>query len=261
MRDHHRRAIEKLTERFRQDPDFPAMIIDGSIAKGIESENSDIDVVLVATDEEYARRKAGNNLHYFTRDGCDYPGGYMDGKIVDMQFLRDAADHGSDAMRAAFVGAWIACSRIPELEEVFNRIPIYPEREHQERIRSFYAQVEAWRWYVGEGERLGNRYLLMHSTGQLILFGGRMILAHNRILYPYHKWFLHALRNTPQKPVGFLELIERLLEHPSKQNADAFCESLFSFTEWDKPPEGWPCRFMEDSEWNWRHGPAPIADR
>jgi hypothetical protein len=261
VREHHRRAIDKLTERFRQDPDFPALIVAGSVAKGIESENSDIDAVLVATDEEYVKRKASNNLHYFTKDDCDYPGGYVDGKIVDMQFLRDVADHGSDPARAAFVGAWIAYSHIPELEKVFSRIPVYPEGEHQERIRSFYAQVEAWRWYVGEGERLGNRYLLMHSTSQLILFGGRMILAHNRILYPYHKWFLHVLRNAPLKPDGFLGLIERLLEQPSKQHADTFCEGLFGFTEWDKPPEGWPARFMEDSEWNWRYGPAPIADR
>jgi hypothetical protein len=237
------------------------MIIGGSIAKGVESENSDIDVVLVATDGEYAGRKAGGGLHYSAKDVCDYPGGYVDGKIVDMQFLRDVAHHGSDPARAAFAGAWIAYSRIPELDGVLSRIPVYPEREHRERIRSFYAQVECWRWYVGEAERRGNRYLLMHSTSQLVLFCGRMILAHNRILYPYHKWFLHTLRSAPRKPDGFLELIEGLLEHPSKGDADALCENLFAFTDWDKPPEGWPARFVEDSECNWRHGPPPVADR
>jgi hypothetical protein len=30
----------------------------------------------------------------------------------------------------------------------------------------------------------------------LVLFGSRMILAHNRILYPYRKPFMHALRRT-----------------------------------------------------------------
>lgn len=260
MREHHQKAVERLADHFRESPQFPALIVGGSIARGVERDDSDIDVVLVATDEEYAKREPGRNLHYYTTDFCDYPGGYIDGKIVDLQFLRDVADRGSDPARAAFVGAWIAYSRIPELADILSRTPVYPEHEHQERIRSFYAQVEAWRWYIGEAEKWDNRYLLMHATSQLILFGGRMILAHNRILYPYHKWFMHTLRDTPKKPDDFLALIDELLENPGKANADALCATLFSFQEWDKPPEGWPARFMEDSEWNWRDGKAPIAD-
>jgi hypothetical protein len=260
MYEHHRRAIDKVIAHFQDDPKFPALIIAGSIAKGLEREDSDVDVILVATDEEYATRAPAWDLAYYSTDSCDYEGGYVDGKICDLQFLRDVADHGSDPARAAFEGAWIGYSRIPELADILSRIPVYPEHEHQERIRSFYAQVEAWRWYVGEAEKWDDRYLLMHTTSQLALFSGRMILAHNRILYPYHKWFMHALRDAPDKPEDFLALIDDLLEHPGKANADALCESLFGFQEWDKPSEGWAARFMKDSEWNWRDGQPPIGD-
>jgi len=238
MYEHHRRAIDKVIAHFRDDPKFPALIIAGSIAKGLEREDSDIDAILVTTDEEYAKRAPTLDLHYYSTDFCDYEGGYVDGKICDLQFLRDAADHGSDPARAAFRGAWIGYSHIPGLADILSRIAVYLEHEHQERIRSFYAQVEAWHWYVGEAEKWDNRYLLMHATSQLVLFCGRMILAHNRILYPYHKWFMHALRDAPEKPDSFLALIDELLEHPGKTNADALCEKLFSFQEWGKPSEG-----------------------
>jgi hypothetical protein len=51
-----------------------------------------------------------------------------------------------------------------------------------------------------------------------------------------------------------------LLAHPCKQHTDLFCASSLSFTDWDKPPEGWASRFMEDTEWAWRRGCASLAD-
>jgi hypothetical protein len=68
------------------------------------------------------------------------------------------------------------------------------------------------------------------------------------------------LRNAPQKPENLLELIDELLAHPCPANADQFYECIVNFTEWDRAPEGWPSRFMEDSEWNWRRGRPPVED-
>jgi tetraacyldisaccharide 4'-kinase len=47
LRDHHRRVVERLKERFGRDPDFPALIIGGSVAKGWAKDDSDVDIVLV----------------------------------------------------------------------------------------------------------------------------------------------------------------------------------------------------------------------
>ena len=57
MRPHHKESIEKLIESIKQDERFLALIIGGSVAKGMEREESDIDVVLIATDEEFEKRK------------------------------------------------------------------------------------------------------------------------------------------------------------------------------------------------------------
>ena len=120
--------------------------------------------------------------------------------------------------------------------------------------------MQAHQWFVGEAEKRGDAYLMMHASSQLVLFGGRMILAHNRMLYPFHKWFTTMLRRAPDKPENFLTLMDGLLAEPSKARADAFCECLFNFTEWDIPGEGWGVRFMHDSEWTWRNGSPAIED-
>lgn len=260
MWDHHRRTIDRLTARFCDDPAFLALIIAGSVAKGLASDSSDVDFILVATDDEYRRRAAANQTHYYATDLSDYPGGYVDGKIVDRAFLREAAERGSEPARAAFVSAFVAYSHAPELPELLARIPVYPEHERQEKIRAFYAQLQVLKWYMTEADKRQDRYLAAHVAADAVLFGGRLILAHNRVLYPYHKWFMTELRRVPDQPPRLIEHAESLLAQPCQPTCDTFCNAVLDFAEWDAPPEGWPARFMHDTEWAWRRGRPAIAD-
>ena len=57
MKPHHKKAIENLTDYLKQNNKYFALIITGSVAKGQEKEDSDIDFVLVVTDEEFEKRK------------------------------------------------------------------------------------------------------------------------------------------------------------------------------------------------------------
>jgi len=43
MREHHKKAIERLTESIRSNLRYNALIITGSVAKGVEREDSDVD--------------------------------------------------------------------------------------------------------------------------------------------------------------------------------------------------------------------------
>jgi hypothetical protein len=261
MYPHHQQAIDRLTAYFQADPAFLALIIGGSIVKDLARPDSDVDFMLVATPAEYARRVQQNAFQYVSPDFTNYEGGYVDGKVIDLAFLHDAAEHGSEPARSAFDHAIVTFTRDPEITDLVARIPVYPEHNHTTKIKAFYAQVQAFQWFVGEAEKRGDSYLMTHAVAQLVLFGGRMILAHNRILYPYHKWFMTTLRRAPDKPENLMALIADLLAEPSKTRADAFCESVLNFTEWDIPTEGWPVRFMHDSEWTWRNGNRPpLAD-
>ncbi|MGB8648220.1 MAG: DUF4037 domain-containing protein [Anaerolineae bacterium] len=260
MRPQHRRTVERLIERFENDPNYPALLVGGSIARGWERDDSDVDIILLASDEEYARREPARAFHYYTTELSDYPGGYVDGKVVNSAFLDEVAERGSEPARAAFVGVLVAYSRDPELEALLARMTFYPEAERPDKMRSFYAQVQALQWYMGEADKRGDRYLATHVAADLALYGGRLILAHNRVLYPYHKWFTTVLREIKDRPANFMERMEALLTAPCKKTADAFCESVLGFTQWETPPEGWPTRFMQDSEWAWRTGKPPLAD-
>lgn len=204
MKPHHKRAIEKLTEHLKQDDRYLALIITGSVAKGQEKDDSDIDFVLVVSDEEYKKRKRRNRFNYFDTQYCDYPGGYVDGKVVNLQFLKTVAERGTEPARDAFGDAWIAFSKITELKDILKTIPVYQIEEKAGKIQSFIAQFEIAYWYLGEAERRNDKYLLNRAATDLVLFGGRLILAHNEILYPYHKLFMNALEKAPQKPENLL---------------------------------------------------------
>jgi hypothetical protein len=257
---HHLATIDRLIDRFQADSNFLALLIGGSLVKGYGNQDSDVDFMLIATDEEYARRLPTRALTYYATDLCDYPGGYVDGKIVNVAFLEEVADRGSEPARSAFESVIVSYARVPQLAELLDRITAYPEATHAAKLQSFHAQLLAQQWFVGEAERRANQYLMMHAVSELVLFGGRMLLAYNQLLYPYHKWFLRRLQDAPQKPAGVVDLIDQLLHEPSKANADRFCETILNFTAWPAPPEGWPARFLEDTEWAWRRGSAAVGD-
>jgi hypothetical protein len=260
LRPHHERTIVRLVETFGDDPRYPALIIGGSVAKDRAGEYSDVDILLVATDEEYARCAATGDTGYFNDTLCDYPGGYIDGKIIDLAFLTEVAERGSEPARAAFVGTFPAYSRIPGLAALLARIPVYPEAEQAARIRAFWGQIMILNWFIGESEKRNDPYLLAHAVTNLVLFGGRLILAHNKILFPYHKWFMYEIRRAPHKPDNFVALAEDLLAHPGPTRALAVCDSLRTYYGESMDMHEAGARFMWDSEWSWRTGRLSPAD-
>jgi predicted nucleotidyltransferase len=260
MIEHHKQTIEKVIDHFKKDDTFLALLIVGSVAKGLETAGSDVDIILIATDREYQKRIASKNIHVVLRDICDYPGGYVDGKIHDIGFLEEIADHGGEPARFAFKDAIVAFCRDSRIEQLVEKISAYPSGEKKRKLESFHSQIRVLMGFIAEAETRKDIYYLNHAVKELALFGGRLILAHNNILFPYHKWFLHEVRNAPDRPETIVELMEKLLAEPSKANADLFAECVLNFRQWPMPqPNEW-VRFMEDSEWNWRNGNAPVGE-
>ncbi|MBY9017624.1 MAG: nucleotidyltransferase domain-containing protein [Candidatus Lokiarchaeota archaeon] len=259
MRPHHQIAIEKFTQFIKEDPKFIALIIGGSIAKGLELEDSDIDGIIIATDEEYKKRKRRNRFLFYDPSYCNYPGGYVEGKVVNLEFLEVVAERGTEPARDAFRGAWIAYSEIPELENLLKQIPIFQKDEKEEKIRKFYAQLEVANWYVKEAERRNDPYLLNHAISDLVLFGGRMILEHNEMLYPFHKWFLNALEEAPDKPKDLMVLIKKVLLERNSTNAQALYDEIKSFRKWEIRGIA-NVGFLLDTELAWLEGKPYIGD-
>lgn len=257
---HHAESIEKLTAKLSQREDVLALLISGSIAHGFAKPSSDVDIMIVVSEEDYAQRLSTGDINYWETESTDYESGYVDGKYISYSFMEKVAEIGSEPARFAFEGVIIAFSKIEHLDELIARIVCYPAERKQDNLTRFFGQLEAWRWYCTEAKKHENRYLLQHSVNQLLLFGGRMILAYNGILYPYHKWFMKVLERAPKKPERFMELIDRVLEDPSEDHIEHFYQSVKQFTDWKIDDRSWPARFMEDSELNWLHGMTPVSD-
>ncbi len=260
IKAHHRAAIENLVKAYQDDAGFHAIIIGGSVAKGCAREDSDIDFMIVATKEEYQRRVSKADLFINRTDLCNYPGGFVDGKIINLEYLQEVADKGNEPSRAAFDGAFIVHSNLESLETILSGINTYPEEGRKERMKSFYCMSFIQNWLMGEAERHGNLYTKSRAASQLALHAGRLILAHNRVLFPYHKWFMHYLEKCKYKPLHFTENINQLLSDPTVKNAKLLFNSVRDFKDWgvsDREAYMW---FMTEVEWSWRKGTTPLED-
>ncbi len=260
MHGHHEKSLQNVVKYFQNEPEVEALILGGSLAHGFASPISDIDLMIIITDQHYAKRLSEGNLQFFNRELCTYPEGYVDGKYLGMSHLTEVAEMGSEPARYAFQDAQVLFSRRDSIDKQIRSIARYPLELKTERICRFYAQFEAWNWYVGEALKSQNHYLLGVSISKLVLFGGRLILAHNELLYPYHKWFLRVLAEAREKPPALLTCIESLYQTPSAENVKLFYELIRDFRDWGILDNSWPAQFMLDSELNWQTGTTPVDD-
>jgi len=257
---HHQESIEKITDFFKKDEEIIAVILAGSIAHGFESKESDIDVMFIISEENYKKRCAVGDINYFNQELCDFDGGYIDGKYITLNFLRKVSEKGSEPAKYAFQGASVIYSEIEGLQEMVNMIEKYPIENKNENIKRFYAQFEAWKWYCSEAFKKNNDYLLNTSISKFLLFGGRLILAYNETLYPYHKWFLRVLQTVEKKPDNFIKYFTNLLSLRNEDAVEQFYNSIIEFNDWYTGDISWPSQFMIDSEINWLTGDVPVDD-
>ena len=259
----HRETIQRVTEHFQADPRYLALIVGGSVAKRRALPDSDLDIMLIVSAEEFAERSARQADHFGTSDLNDLtlqPEGQIEGKLLDWQFLVEAAERGSEPTRFSFVEAIVGFSRLPDLEAMLRAIATYPIHEQQAKILSFGGQVATWSWYVPEAEKRQDAFALAYGAANLALFAGRLFLAHNQMLYPGPKWFMTELRRAPQKPERLIELLEALARKPSSQNSAAVLDCVVQYRDWGLSVPGVIAAYTEDSERKWRHGRPDLAD-
>ena len=229
------------------------------MAHGFAAEESDLDVLIVVSDAEYAQRRRDGRLQFLDTDLCTYPNGYVDGKYLGQSQVRSIAARGSEPARFAFKDAQVLFSRIADLDALVREIARYPAAGKEERVQRFYAQFETWHWYAHEGLKWQNRNLLGTAISKLVLFGGRLILAYNEILYPFHKWFLRVLASAPDRPADLMERIAAIYDDPNEDSLRAFYGCIAFHRPWPSDMT-WPVRFVLDTELAWEDGRTPVDD-
>jgi len=258
---HHRKAMVAIRDEFFTDENILAVLLGGSLAHGYERPDSDIDLILIVSDAEYSRRRSMGELHQVSEHLTPYEGGYFDAKYQSVSFLKKVAEYGSEPARFAFCGVKVIFSRVPGLDDILFWISHFPAEGKLNRIIRFHAQLEAWHWFCHEAIRRSDQYLIMWSVSHLVLFGSRMLLAHNEIIYPYHKAMRHELAKAKDLPSGLFEAMDNLLARPSSDTVTGYYKCIKEFRTWEEAEKGsWVSCFVEDNELNWLDGHCPLED-
>lgn len=255
---HHENAITSFTEAQMLRPETRGVVVVGSVARGDERPDSDVDVYLVVTDEAYASARAGGIVAMVSRDGVDYDGGYIDIKLASPAYLSRAVTAADDSTRASMLGARVVLDRLGGLADLVLAITKLPDGAWQDRLSAYRAQVELYAGYfLRQAAERGDTFLLRHAAVHAGLAAGRLALAQHRRLFRGQKYLATDLASLPQLPPGFLAAWQQLVDDPSPTAADDLRHLLDG---WLGPGPGVDetlSRFIADNELGWLTGDRP----
>ena len=227
MRKHHLDSIEKLKEYFLPMDGMIAIVLDGSVVKGNAREDSDIDAVIVVTEEKYQELEKVNRLAEVITGYCTYEGGYFDIKYKTKAMLEEAALHASEPTRNAYVKAKVIYSTDEEIAGIVEKISAYPEHELQDKIACFNANLQLNRDYFMACVKPENRYMRAHIAQEIVYSVYRLILAENRVLFPCNRRLEEAVKGCPHRPDNIIELGNAFLSDITKDTCEKFVTTFW----------------------------------
>lgn len=234
MYQHHKDSLENMKKYFME-KDVIALIFGGSVAKGNERPDSDLDAMVVVSDEIYKEKKETNRTAETVSGFCTYEGGYFDIKYMTKDFLREAAEKGSEPARNAFVKAQVLFSHDPEIEEIVAKIPVFQKSEKEEKMMSFYADFWLNYYYFIKSCPIDG-YMRLHAINEVIYSLYRMILQENEILFACNRRLEEQVTAISSQTAEFTELGKKLAETQEMEDADAFVRKFQEISSY-VPPE------------------------
>ena len=257
--EHHEDTLGAYVRRVKADPNAIAVIVVGSVARGTERPDSDVDVYLVVPDDVFDSAIATNRVIFVESSDAKYPGGYVDVKLATVAFLDAAAERGDDPVRASFEDARVAWVR--DGYDIAGRvaaIPLLPPTVWESRAVSFISQVRLHGTdFLRDAIALDNTFLLHHAAVHTVGAGGRALLALNRTLFRGPKYLDSTLATLDRIPDGYGDLARQLITRPSQENADAYVQALETFHPWPVDRTASDSIFLRDNELAWLTGILP----
>lgn len=255
--EHHERALAAYVESVRATPSTSAVIVVGSVARGTERVDSDVDVSLVVADAAFDAALEDGRLSWTERHDEDYPGGYVDVKLVSPRVLAAAAQSGDDPMRASFEGARVAFQRGLDLAGAIERIVRLPEEAWRERVRAQLAQARIHGGYfLPQADRHRDRFLGHHAATHLALAAARAAMAERRTLFRGPKYVADALAGL-DLPDGFLASWRELVADPTPESGARLLAGLEDWLGAALDPDETLSTFVRDNELAWLVGASP----
>ncbi|WP_407361261.1 nucleotidyltransferase domain-containing protein [Microbacterium sp. LBN7] len=255
--EHQERALSAYVAQVAADPQVLGVVLIGSLARGTEREDSDVDVYLVVTEEAFARARAEDRWAWIDRHGVDYPGSYIDVKLADLAYLRTAVDRADDPTRASFAGARVAFTRTDELEPLVQAVSALDDEVWAGRVSSHIAQAHLHGGYfLRQAEERDDPFLLQHAAVHLAFAAARAAIAADHRLMPGPKYIHRLVREVPSAD-GFVAAWDRLVAEPSTASAEALTTILDDWLGGGQTRDESLSIFIRDNELAWLRGTTP----
>lgn len=254
---HHDEAVARYVERVRRRPEVLGVLLAGSVARGQERDDSDVDLVLVVTEEEWSRAVAEDRVMVVETEGADYDGGYFDVKLATRALLVAAGERGDDPVRRSLAEARVVLDRGADLEGALARIrTARPDRGPL--VRAFVAQARVHGdYFLSEGLHRDDPLLTAHAAVHLATSAARALLALHDRAFPGPKQLLDEVRSLPGGH-DLADAVVAAVTAPGGATASALLETLDAATGTTSSATGSLSRFVLDNELAWFTGrPAP----
>ena len=257
---HHREAVKELISIFREKEGVIGLVFGGSVAKHMEREDSDIDAMVIVTEEFYERKRKVNCIaECISMGDCAYPGGYFDVKYMTKDYIRDAAEKGSEPTRNSFIGSHVLFSADEEVTELVRRIPVFQKQEFEEKMLSFFSNLQLnynyfWKACRPEG------YMKLKVASEIVYSLYRMVLQENEILFPCNRRLEQFVKLAPDQPEHLVEYCEEFCRTLEDDPLDKALEAWKAWTHYQYPTDSAVCqsRYCDDFEQWWRV-PRPLV--
>lgn len=264
MYKHHEESLQIMVNYFQNlTPDrdhIIALIFGGSVAKGMERPDSDLDAMVIVTEEYFKKRQEANATTETINDMCTYDGGYFDIKYMTKEYIKAAATKGSEPTRNSFMSSKVLFSKDPEIEGIVKSIPVFQLSEMEDKQLSFYSALLLnymyfWKDCKPEG------YMKTHVAAEIVYSIYRLILQENQILFPSNRRLEETVASAPNKPEGIVELCQKFCETYDSDTCDQMVESYMNWTTYQKPKDisAVLSRYVLDYE-QWWITPRPLVN-
>lgn len=256
MYKHHEQSIENMKDYYRKQGAI-ALILTGSVAKGTERTDSDLDGVVILSEEEYAEKEKNNTTTETINGLCTYEGGYFDIKYMTKQYLKELAKKGSEPARNGFAKARILFCNDAEIENILSLIPVFQKTEKEEKLLSFYSDFWLNYHYFLKSCPIDG-YMKMNTIAEIIYSIYRMILQENEILFDCNRRLEQQVASVSENAAELVSFGKKLERSQSIQDADRFVDKFIGITTY-VPPKNLAVvltRYSKDFQEWWRE-PRP----
>lgn len=257
MYKHHEESLKIMVEHYEKMPGVIALVFGGSVAKGTERPDSDLDGMVILTDDAYEeRRKKGQTTECLFM--CTYEGGYFDIKYMTKGYIKAAAEKGSEPTRNSFMGSRVLFTSDEEIPEIVERIPVFQQRETEDKMLSFYADLCLNYHYFWQDCK-PDGYMKLHTAVEIIYSIYRMMLQENKVLFQCNRRLEADVEKLGGVYAEIAALGKRFSESLENEDCDALVQKFEEITAFVPPEDRGVVgsRYLADFE-QWWLNPRPL---